>query len=453
MTNKPPARLFTTFGTALYLDPSGELRHGPIDSSPDNAALVADKGAVGLAAKDGSLLTRLDVVPLERGMFALTTAGRFVCAEPDGRVSLSRTGCSLWECFLASEGWCGAPSEISAAKMPVANDPRVDWKRVRECIVHPQLRAMTGLRPPRARILIYGYPRWSHGRVYYDVGKRLMNEGFVVDIINWQDNHAGYFKSLLEYYDFCITSPDGVQNLHNSYRVPYEQMIVVSHAELDIRMLINEAGTEVFERFAAYGAVSSNIYCASIFQGVARPPMVVSLGVDFDEFQAEPATRLETVGYTSTMSNVILGVDVKRGYLAEAAAGQAGLAFEVAGSTSDQTSFHDMPAFYRRVEAILTTSISEGAGLPVMEAAAAGRLAIGTPVGHFPLKAYQGAGIVAPIEPDKFVAFASETLRYYRREPSAFFDKCCAVQEAARSFDWKFVLPEWIALLDSAGRS
>jgi hypothetical protein len=36
-----------------------------------------------------------------------------------------------------------------------------------------------------------------------------------------------------------------------------------------------------------------------------------------------------------------------------------------------------------RVGAAVTSSISEGAGLTVIEAAAAGRLVIGTPVGHF----------------------------------------------------------------------
>ena len=39
------------------------------------------------------------------------------------------------------------------------------------------------------------------------------------------------------------------------------------------------------------------------------------------------------------------GAELKRGRLAEAAARQAGLAFKVAGSTAEQLSFHDMPAF------------------------------------------------------------------------------------------------------------
>ncbi len=39
----PRTRLLTAFGTVLYVDvPSGELRHGPVESSPANALFVAD---------------------------------------------------------------------------------------------------------------------------------------------------------------------------------------------------------------------------------------------------------------------------------------------------------------------------------------------------------------------------------------------------------------------------
>ena len=42
----PPARLFTAFGTVLYVDAaSGELRHGPVETSAANAYFVADRGS------------------------------------------------------------------------------------------------------------------------------------------------------------------------------------------------------------------------------------------------------------------------------------------------------------------------------------------------------------------------------------------------------------------------
>jgi predicted O-methyltransferase YrrM len=150
------------------------------------------------------------------------------------------------------------------------------------------------------------------------------------------------------------------------------------------------------------------------------------------------------------MSVETFGVEWKRGELAEAAAREAGLTFKVAGSTGNQIPFHDMPEFYRTVDAVLTSSISEAAQLPVMEAAAAGRLVIGTPVGHFPRKAYQGGGILAPIEADKFKVFAAETLRYYKEHPSAYVDKCHVIQDAARAFDWQHSIGEWVELIETA---
>src|SRR5262249_39672964 len=143
------------------------------------------------------------------------------------------------------------------------------------------------------------------------------------------------------------------------------------------------------------------------------------------------------------------GIEWKRGHLAEAAARQADLPFKVAGATPNQLSFHDMPDFYQSVDAVLTSSVSEAAPLPVMEAAAAGRLVIGTPVGHFPLKAYQGAGILAPIEADKFVAFVAATLLHYKRDPAAYVTKCLAMQESARQSDWQYCIDEWIGFIQA----
>jgi glycosyltransferase involved in cell wall biosynthesis len=153
------------------------------------------------------------------------------------------------------------------------------------------------------------------------------------------------------------------------------------------------------------------------------------------------------------MSNTTYGIEWKRGELAEAAAQKAGLGFKVAGSTANQISFLDMPDFYKAVDAVVTSSISEGAQLPVMEGAAAGRLVIGTPVGHFPRKAYQGGGVLAPIDAEKFEQFTAVTLQFYKENPTAFADKCHALQEAARNFDWQYSIDDWVQFIEAAKAS
>ena len=48
LSTLPHARLLTAFGTVLFVDvASGELRHGPMESSPVNTLFVADPGTSG----------------------------------------------------------------------------------------------------------------------------------------------------------------------------------------------------------------------------------------------------------------------------------------------------------------------------------------------------------------------------------------------------------------------
>jgi hypothetical protein len=54
------------------------------------------------------------------------------------------------------------------------------------------------------------------------------------------------------------------------------------------------------------------------------------------------------------------------------------------------------------------------------------------------------------LEAEKFKAFTVETLRYYKDNPAAYRDKCHAIQEAARRFDWKYTIDEWVELIEAA---
>lgn len=480
LATAPRARLFTAFGTVLYVDvASGELRHGPAESSPANAFFVADLDAagprqLGLLVHDTGVLhepilcladrcrlisgkerrhraasgTALELIPLERGLMTFRAGSTFLRAHPDGRVSLSAPGCSTWELFLASETWCTeAPRTFVSG---AAAETGFDWKRIKAYIVHPLIRMRANTKPRKSKVVIFGYTKWSHGRVYYDLCNHLYRQGYIVDILDWQVGHADYISKLSSYYDLFMCACDGIRMLTDTYKVPYDRTIAISHHEFDLRMLIEQKGTEIFNWFVNFGVVGESLYAASLAMGVPKVPMIASLGINYSEFHGDVSDKLQTVGYAGSMRVKTFGVEWKRGELAEAAAREAGLAFKVAGSTANQISFHDMPDFYRSVDAVLMSSISEGAGLPVMEAAAAGKLVIGTPVGHFPRKAYEGGGIIAPIEADRFKAFAATTLRYYRDNRAAYVDKCRSIQAAARQFDWQHSLADWVELIEVA---
>ena len=119
----PPKRMFTNHGTALYLNHSGELRHGPPGIVPLNARFVAEGARGHIECEDGGLPrsiiclpdrcqtingqgdglaapTLLEVVRLDGEWVGLKADGKFLCAEPDGKLTLSRNVCNAWEKFL-----------------------------------------------------------------------------------------------------------------------------------------------------------------------------------------------------------------------------------------------------------------------------------------------------------------------------------------------------------------
>jgi glycosyltransferase involved in cell wall biosynthesis len=483
LAGTPRARIYTTWGTVLYIDaPSGQLRHGAIETSPDNAVFVADPTSTGerrqgwmmhasgeifdpivcgaLSCRSASGInggdppptpTRLELVPLERGLIAFRASGLFLCAQPDGRLDIANPWCSTWECFLASQDWCSATPVGGDGSTRNQWDGAINRKEIAKFIVDARLRAKANTASKATKILIFGYTSWSHGRVYYDLCTQLQKQNYIIDIINWQERHNDYIGELLSFYDFVISALDGISILVDVYAVPYDRIIALSHHELDIRALIDQKGIEVFEKFAGYGVVSYQLYDASAIFGVTRHPLVVQLGVNFDEFYAELPERLATVGYAGSYSHkTIDGIEIKRGDIAEAAVREAGLAFKVAGWTGDQISFHDMPDFYKSVDAVLIASVTEGAQMPVKEGAAAGRLVISTPVGDFPLRASQGVGIVAPIEGHKYLKFVADTLKSYKENPAAFTEICRKTQDAARQLDWPYMIDDWVELIETA---
>ncbi|UCI19166.1 FkbM family methyltransferase [Mesorhizobium sp. B2-1-8] len=132
-------RVFTSHGTTLFVDIlSGELRHGSFQNCPSNVVLMRDGAVANLKFVDKSssrqlvyLATfsstidsgKLDSVSndlsvwsdalsffaLDNNEFALGHDRMFLCAELDGRVTLSRLECNTWERFHTR----GHPFEIS----------------------------------------------------------------------------------------------------------------------------------------------------------------------------------------------------------------------------------------------------------------------------------------------------------------------------------------------------
>jgi Protein of unknown function (DUF5672) len=119
---RPMPRLFTTHGTALYVDrDSGELRHAQTENSPANARIALD-GTRGVLivpeahgvgfpihcreldthTVDRAVPAVFEVARLDHGWVALKSDGVFLSAVPDGHVSFARRVCN-WENFMLAD--------------------------------------------------------------------------------------------------------------------------------------------------------------------------------------------------------------------------------------------------------------------------------------------------------------------------------------------------------------
>lgn len=300
------------------------------------------------------------------------------------------------------------------------------------------------------RLMVYSDINWALGAIHHSVCDHLARAGYDAQLKAWSQAYSiRQFHAEVEQYDYVITLPyAGTKPLVESYQVPREKIIIVAHLEEDlIRMLRHEGGAAAFDRYAGYAVMSDSLACSSLTLGITRVPYVVRLGIEFDHYCRQPPAGLNAVGYgTAMVRQNEYGLDFKRGWLAKETAELAGLEFSAVANLP----FSKMPDFYETVGAVLMPSLQEGAGLPPLEAAAAGRLVIGTPVGHFPRLAYEGMGILAPLEANAFRRFAVERLKYFVANPTAYHDKCSSIQQAAKRRDWSIVIEDWKELIAGA---
>jgi len=298
------------------------------------------------------------------------------------------------------------------------------------------------------RILIFADTGWCIGEIHRNIAPYIGGE-----CIPWWEKIP---DDKLHNYDLILTEAgDGTKHLIEYYGIPRERILAVSHAEQDSQRLLHNDGDANIRQYAGYGVVSDTLACSSISIGITRVPSVLRVGVDCSFYDSPIPEKLETVGYGASYRRTNeFGVEIKRGPLAEISAKLAGLRFTTAVGPGNYrftgTPKESMPAYYRSVDCVIMSSLQEGGGMPPLEAAAAGRLVIGTPVGNFPRLAYEGMGIMAPLNAKAFVDFTYRTLVKYRDNPVLFREKCASIKEAAQKRAWINVMPDWIRFASQA---
>lgn len=292
-----------------------------------------------------------------------------------------------------------------------------------------------------SKILVYADSGWSLGPIYRKVAAAVG-----ADLHDWAvPPPPGLFKC----YELVVTLPGTVSEiLVSRFGVPRRKIALVAHADCDILQLILSEGVGRVGEYAGYAVVSDALACTSLSLGITRVPDVLKQGIDCDFYSCDPSRELRVLGYAALPSRTNEhGVEIKRGYLAERVAEKTGLPLaRASGLTRDQ-----MPGFYRGIDCLLMTSLQEGGAMPPYEAAASGRLVVGTPVGDFPRLALEDMGVLAPLNDDAFVDLAVDVVSYYAEHPQEFSEKCeLAATKTRMCRNWPVVIGDWSRFVSAA---
>jgi glycosyltransferase involved in cell wall biosynthesis len=295
---------------------------------------------------------------------------------------------------------------------------------------------------------------WAFGSIHYGLFKHLWGFGYNCNLLPWDKVYTK--EEIAEtdsHIDCWVTSPHGLIVL-KQYNIDLERCIVIAHSVFDLTDYIERCGKDDFDKVKKYGVISNYLKDFSNGLNISREPIVYPVGINYNSFYAEPSNELKIVGYASAYyareeftqemidNNQVANLKwKKRGYLVKEVAEKIGLEFRVAAHYHN--SFVTMPGFYKAVDAVIISSMQEGGGLPALEAGAAGNLVISTPVGYWKERAGGSGGIQVPIGEKEFVEYTTNALNYYKDRPTKYREKCYAIREHAKSYDWSNYVEQW----------
>jgi glycosyltransferase involved in cell wall biosynthesis len=295
------------------------------------------------------------------------------------------------------------------------------------------------------KIIFYYERNWAFGSIHYGLMKELYKHGIYSNLIDWDQEYSyEEFKLLNDNYDLFVSCPFNVLKLHRQYGIPLNKIVAIAHGQWDILLAKQKADFDFYPHIHSFYVISEILKEKCKEWGFQLLPKVVETGIHFDNFYQPASRQLKTIGYCgSKESTSFWGHEIKRGYLVDQVANEINIPL----IAHKKYNFACMPALYIQMDMVVMSSIEEAGGLPMMEAAAAGRLPIGTPVGYFEKNAPLGGGILLPIEEQDFKNKLKEYILFFQKDSTAFYKKCKEAQDYAReNYDWSKKIKPWIEI-------
>lgn len=290
---------------------------------------------------------------------------------------------------------------------------------------------------------IFIYNDWAFGSLHNGLIKELFKNGIYANIIDWRNSYSEEnFYHMSETFDFILTPyGESVYHLINHYKYPPEKIVSVIHANSEIYQ---------GQQFSVDPKLLHSV-------GVVNPILIdlmKSFGHDIDYkftpngihvnyFKNDISQSLKSIGYAGRIETITYnGFDCKRGYLVKHISEIKNLPF----FNIPEIHFSAMPSFYKRFDCLIVSSNEDACALPFMEAAAAGRMVIGTNVGALMMSDGNG-GCIVPTEENDFVNSCCSLIDYFISNPIEYRKRCIEIQNYAQNnYDWSHLIHNWINL-------
>lgn len=295
------------------------------------------------------------------------------------------------------------------------------------------------------RVAFYTHAEWALGSIHYALCKELYKFGIDADVLDWNKTYTqDQFLELNQVYDLFVTLPGQPQTvLSNSFNIPTNKIVLIAHGKYDIDSAVS-LNTN-FAAFSKFGVVAKSLKDHAISLGITNNIKIVRNGIQFDRFYTKPATQLSTIGYAGVIKQFTHGQkELKRSHLVSSISNNTSLPVKMAVGKH----FTVMPNFYKDVDCVMVSSDeNESCGLPLMEAAASGRLPISSKVG-ITCEFDNPPGIILPMDDAGFISHGTQILNELKEDTKKFTSLCADAQDFARQYyDWSAVIEDWANLI------
>lgn len=299
--------------------------------------------------------------------------------------------------------------------------------------------------PRKFRVGFFIHAEWAFGSIHSGLCKELYNYGIDADLIDWEKNYSPEdWQEFDRIYDIFVTLPgQPAAVMVNNNHIPPNKIVLIAHGKYDLDRALQYKND--IDSFRGFAGIAQSLKNYSSELGIKRDMTLLRNGIQFDRYYYPASDRLDIIGYAGAKSyQTIENKDCKRSHLVEEIASSLNLPLLYAVPRS----YMRMPDFYRQVDCVIVSSDeNESCGLPLMEAAAAGRLPIAANIG-INKEFSSPTGLVLPTPAEDFVQHAIAGMDTLIHNPNLFKIMCEQAQDFARqNYDWKHVIKLWVSLL------